>query len=114
MGFGRLKSVDIPTDHQSISRQHAVLQFRDNTSVYLYDLNSTHGTFINKRRIPPHTYAEIHVGDLLSFGASTRKYILDGPEELRPQLRRKVPMLINDEAEEATLPTHFTWADDKP
>jgi pSer/pThr/pTyr-binding forkhead associated (FHA) protein len=110
--FGRLKSLDFPMNHQSMSRRHAVLQFRDNASLYLYDLDSTHGTFINKRRIPPHTYAEVKIGDLLSFGASTRKYILEGPASLRPQERKRVPMLINAEATQVEAPTHFTWADD--
>lgn len=112
--FGRLATCDIVMEHQSVSRKHAVIQFRDNSTVYLYDLGSTHGSFINKRRIPPHIYTELKVGDLISFGASTRRYILDGPEALRPQGQRQIPLLLDADSNPTTeLPTHFVWQEDE-
>ncbi|CAI7919107.1 unnamed protein product, partial [Closterium sp. NIES-53] len=58
--FGRERKVaDVPTDHPSCSKQHAVIQFRlvdkeepsgEMTSLvrpYLMDLGSTNGTFLN-------------------------------------------------------------------
>ncbi|KAM6179492.1 kanadaptin isoform 2-T2 [Erethizon dorsatum] len=91
--FGRLSSCDICLEHPSVSRYHAVLQHRapggdkecdgQGQGFYLYDLGSTHGTFLNKTRIPPRTYCRVHVGHVFRFGGSTRLFILQGPEEDR-------------------------------
>lgn len=84
--FGRLPSCDVCLEHPSVSRFHAVLQHgasgpdgeRDGhgPGFYLYDLGSTHGTFLNKSRIPPRTYCRVHVGHVLRFGCSTRLFLL--------------------------------------
>lgn len=84
--FGRLSSCDVCLEHPSVSRYHAVLQHRaaglegecdgQGPGFYLYDLGSTHGTFLNKTRIPPRTYRRVHVGHVLRFGGSTRLFLL--------------------------------------
>ena len=89
--FGRERKVaDIPVDHGSLSKQHAVLQYRSLPSKqqeigaptklqckpYLMDLESTNGTFINGVRIDSARYYELRRGDVLSFGASSREYVL--------------------------------------
>ncbi|KAG8522449.1 Kanadaptin, partial [Galemys pyrenaicus] len=91
--FGRLSCCDVCLEHPSVSRYHAVLQHRvpdpdgerdsPGPGFYLYDLGSTHGTFLNKTRIPPRTYCRVHVGHVLRFGGSTRLFLLQGPEEDR-------------------------------
>jgi smad nuclear-interacting protein 1 len=43
---------------------------------YLMDLESTNGTFVNGDRLPPARYVELKEKDVLSFGMSTRTYIL--------------------------------------
>lgn len=83
---GRLPVCDISLEHPSISRYHAVVQYRgkagDTSAVgeelgfYIYDLGSTHGTFVNKNKIPPKTYMRLHVGHVMKFGGSTRLFIL--------------------------------------
>lgn len=110
--IGKFQNNDIAMAHPTISRYHAVLQYRPNVvntdgnesddgsdddenstkssdgtekkpkvdkGWYLYDLNSTHGSFVNKMKVPPKTYIRIRVGYMLKFGASTRNYILQGP-----------------------------------
>lgn len=107
--IGKFQTNNIVMAHPTISRYHAVLQYRpdvdgkddssdssddeeSNTNSdskqpkpkvekgwYLYDLNSTHGTFVNKMKVPPKTYVRIRVGYMLKFGASTRNYIFQGP-----------------------------------
>ncbi|XP_020587911.1 kanadaptin-like [Phalaenopsis equestris] len=81
--FGRLDLCDFVLEHPTISRFHAVLQFKKGDT-FVYDLDSTHGTFINKKQIKGKVYTEIHVGDVLRFGQSSRLYIFKGPSELMP------------------------------
>jgi protein phosphatase 1D len=47
----------------------------------LFDLGSTHGTFLNKQQIPPKVYCRLHTGHVFKFGVSSRLFILQGPEE---------------------------------
>lgn len=49
--FGRVDLCDFVLEHPTISRFHAVIQFKSNGDGYIYDLGSTHGTFINKNEI---------------------------------------------------------------
>ncbi|OMO52642.1 hypothetical protein CCACVL1_29147 [Corchorus capsularis] len=82
--FGRVDLCDFMLEHPTISRFHAVLQFRRSGEAYLYDLGSTHGTFINKSQVTKRTYVDLHVGDVIRFGHSSRLYIFQGPTELMP------------------------------
>lgn len=75
--------VDIPMDHPSISRIHAVLNYRNDGSLMLLDLNSAQGTYLNKSICEKNVYHRVYVGDIIKFGASTRKYIVNGPDEQR-------------------------------
>uniref|UniRef100_A0A3Q0RWN5 Solute carrier family 4 member 1 adaptor protein n=1 Tax=Amphilophus citrinellus TaxID=61819 RepID=A0A3Q0RWN5_AMPCI len=109
---GRLPVCDLSLEHPSISRYHAVIQYRgeaeeeagcmgEEKGFYIYDLDSTHGTVVNKNKIPPKTYIRVRVGHVLKFGGSTRLFILQGPEfdeeeeseltvtELREQARKQ-------------------------
>ncbi|KAL1322919.1 hypothetical protein AAHE18_14G232800 [Arachis hypogaea] len=82
--FGRLDLCDFVLEHPTISRFHAVLQFKRNGDAYLYDLGSTHGTFLNKNQVEKNTYVDLHVGDVIRFGQSSRLFIFQGPSELMP------------------------------
>lgn len=87
--FGRERRVaDIPTDHPSCSKQHAVLQYRlvekeqpdglmsKAVKPYLMDLGSTNGTFINDTLLEPQRYYELKEKDTIKFGNSSREYVL--------------------------------------
>ncbi|KAG8901185.1 hypothetical protein FRB99_005494 [Tulasnella sp. 403] len=79
---------DIPIDHPSCSKQHAVIQFRqvqdkDEYGVpkavvkpFIIDLESTNGTFVNDVAIPGSRYYELKLSDVIKFGQSTREYVL--------------------------------------
>ncbi|TNN49763.1 Kanadaptin [Liparis tanakae] len=87
---GRLPVCDVALEHPSISRYHATIQYRrqagegesvgEERGFYVHDLGSTHGTVVNKKKVPPNTYVRIRVGHVLKFGGSTRLFILQGPE----------------------------------
>ena len=92
---GRLPSCDIHLEHPSISRYHAVLQYRVESETtplnettafstvpreagyYLYDLSSTHGTYLTKNKLQPRCYYRMRVGQSVKFGGSTRLFVLD-------------------------------------
>jgi smad nuclear-interacting protein 1 len=42
----------------------------------IMDLGSTNGTFLNKIRLEKMRYVELRHKDMLTFGGSTRQYIL--------------------------------------
>lgn len=86
--LGRLPRIaDIPVHHPSISKQHAVFQYRAVEKKingvtkrvvrpYIIDLNSGNGTFINGEKIEPQKYHELKERDTIKFGLSTRDYVL--------------------------------------
>ncbi|RLN96076.1 hypothetical protein BBJ28_00005055, partial [Nothophytophthora sp. Chile5] len=88
--IGRDKAAaDVLTEHQSCSKQHAVLQYRlyqketddglgfeQEVRPYILDLNSTNSTFLNGRKIDSSRYIELKEKDVLRFGESTREYVL--------------------------------------
>lgn len=90
--FGRLPTSDFVLDHPSSSRLHCVLQFRQDGASFLFDNNSTHGSFVNKRRLKPKVHAPLRVGDVVRFGQSSRLYVFGGPAELMPQESNRAPL----------------------
>lgn len=70
--FGRLDNCDIAMLHPTVSRHHAVLQYRSSTQgddeagFYVYDLGSSLGTFLNKQKVQPKVYARVKVNNLCS------------------------------------------------
>lgn len=111
------KVCDLPLLHHSISKQHAVIQFRlksankgknqeesdvqhrsihENPQIvpYIIDLESTNGTFLNAQRLESARFVELREKDTLQFGESTREYVLlhsgsvlEGNEEDKQKLR---------------------------
>lgn len=83
-----LAVVDLPAEHPSISKQHAVIQFRytekrnefgdriGRVKPYLIDLESPNGTMLNGERVPESRYLELRDKDVIKFGSSTREYVL--------------------------------------
>lgn len=43
---------------------------------FIIDLESTNGTFINGEQIPATRYVELKIKDVITFGQSTREYVL--------------------------------------
>ncbi|XP_061193465.1 smad nuclear interacting protein 1-like [Saccostrea echinata] len=80
--------VDIPVDHPSCSKQHAVLQFRlveftrsDGSTgrrvrPYIIDLGSANGTFVNNNQIEAQRFVELMEKDMIKFGFSSREYVI--------------------------------------
>ncbi len=54
------------TVSQAVSRRHAKLD-RLGEEIYIQDLNSTNGTYINRKRLKANEKQSTHVGDILQF-----------------------------------------------
>ncbi|MCH7335385.1 FHA domain-containing protein [Acinetobacter sp. NIPH 2699] len=66
MLVGRHQDADILLQSADISRRHAALLLKDQM-LWVQDLNSSNGTFINDLRIDQET--ELHDGDILQFSS---------------------------------------------
>ncbi|KAJ3982898.1 SMAD/FHA domain-containing protein [Lentinula detonsa] len=79
---------DIPIEHPSCSKQHAVIQYRlvqekdefggskGVVKPFIIDLESTNGTHVNDDKIPASRYYELKLNDVIKFGTSNREYVL--------------------------------------
>uniref|UniRef100_A0A7E4VY52 FHA domain-containing protein n=1 Tax=Panagrellus redivivus TaxID=6233 RepID=A0A7E4VY52_PANRE len=108
VSFGREPPVDFWISHDSVSRKHAVLQYgngSDGPGWYIFDLGSSHGTFVNDEKIPAKEYVFVEDGSTVRLGfAAKHKFTLvstvvkvdDGSEKLKiaynpPNWRQAVP-----------------------
>lgn len=99
--FGRNRDVvDFCTDHGSCSRVHSALLWHKHLNrCFLVDLGSTHGTFLGTIRLEPHKPQQVPLDSTLTFGASTRAYII----RERPQAKPKSLAEDSDEVEGGLL-----------
>jgi len=87
--FGRERAVvDVPVEHPSASKQHAVIQFRflerknewgerkGEVKPYVIDLDSANGTKVNGEKVEGRRFVELRTGDMVGFGESSREYVL--------------------------------------
>lgn len=70
--LGRDEDNAIVLTDPSVSRQHALLQYLDNNSIYLIDLGSRNGSFVNNRRVSIPTL--LQDGDHLTLGQSQLEF----------------------------------------
>ena len=73
------KVCDLVCAHPSISKQHAVIQYRamgEEVKPYLMDLGSTNKTFLNGNELEDARYYELREKDLIKFGQSQREYVV--------------------------------------
>lgn len=77
--IGRSVQCDIQIDDENVSRNHAELALRDGI-VYLRDLKSTNGTYVNSKKVSEAPLAD---GDLILIGAILFKYLLSASVENR-------------------------------
>jgi len=65
--IGRGNEADLPLKDHWVSRQHCLLTLKGDR-VYVRDLKSKHGTYVNRNRVDR---AELHSGDCLDIGLTT-------------------------------------------
>lgn len=80
--IGRDTYQDLVIDSSAVSRRHARL-FRRGNQVYLEDLGSANGTFLNGERI--HRPSEVKPGDEIQLGSSIRLQFVGPPSDQKTQ-----------------------------
>lgn len=73
---GRRPYNDLVIDNLAVSGEHAVL-LMSGSEVYLEDLNSTNGTFINGRAVKKQV---LHDNDMVEIGKYKIKYVTEGAQ----------------------------------
>ncbi|KAA6417595.1 hypothetical protein WJX79_008560 [Trebouxia sp. C0005] len=77
--FGRESTaVDVVLSGAEASRTHAALVHHEDGKTYLIDLQSTHGTFVKGKRLPPNKPILLTDKAPITFGSSKQKYIFSG------------------------------------
>lgn len=83
---------DLVLTHGSISKQHAVVQFRHITTTdefgerrssvkpYVIDLESANGTILNGETVKTSRYVELRDQDVLKFGDLDKEYVMMLPK----------------------------------
>lgn len=90
--IGRNETCDIQLNNVSVSRQHTVIQHRGGGSLqgadecYIFDLNSTSGTYLNGQQLIPATYYALQPGDIIHFGNSPEFTLCGGAQNFQPPL----------------------------
>eukprot|EP00747_Dinoflagellata_sp_TGD_P156843 gnl/TRDRNA2_/TRDRNA2_177694_c1_seq2.p1 gnl/TRDRNA2_/TRDRNA2_177694_c1~~gnl/TRDRNA2_/TRDRNA2_177694_c1_seq2.p1 ORF type:complete len:300 (-),score=-25.27 gnl/TRDRNA2_/TRDRNA2_177694_c1_seq2:391-1290(-) len=74
--FGRAPDCEIIVAHPSITAKHAQLSIDSVGSLYLTDLNSSHGSSINGLWIKPKSPHGVYVGSSIKLGSCSQTYVI--------------------------------------
>jgi pSer/pThr/pTyr-binding forkhead associated (FHA) protein len=67
---------DVPLSHATSSRQHAALCHHNDGRVFLIDLGSSHGTFLDGSQLPPNKPVVLKSGSSIKFGQAPEKFVM--------------------------------------
>jgi pilus assembly protein CpaF len=121
ISVGRVQGNDIVLPKGNVSKRHARLLYRDGRFI-VTDLNSTNGTYVNRRRIAQATIVrdgdKIYVGDFVlrieqpgesaSAGEGANGEALEGPRstsrtDSKPRTESKPPSVPSEQGTRATM-----------
>ena len=78
--FGRNPdNTDVLVEHPSISRRHAAVLHDGKGGLVLYDFGSTHGTYVDGKRVLGKEEVPLQNGSRIKFAESSRTYVLKLP-----------------------------------
>lgn len=75
---GRVKGNDIVLDHQSVSGSHGELVLRGDRDVYIRDLGSTNGSYLDGKKVAE---SPVQPGEVITFGEVQLK--LEGARKMQ-------------------------------
>lgn len=77
--FGR-KDVDVRLNDLDVSRKHTAVEIVSGDKVFVRDLGSTNGTFVNGKKI---SHQEVKSGDLVQLGQTVFEIAIEGAKKSR-------------------------------
>jgi DNA-binding winged helix-turn-helix (wHTH) protein len=86
---GRARECDFVIDSPDVSRLHARFDF-DHQQVYITDLGSTNGTYLNNHPLEPNRQARLRAGDEINVGNVIR-LLFDDPATTMQMSEVKLP-----------------------
>ena len=105
--IGRRNFNDIVLNHRSVSGEHALIR-REGQDIYLEDLGSTNGTFVNGRFVKRQRLTH---NDTVEIGGCVLRYVSEEGADSPAWTPNRVPPLSNQRGPEAsstaTLPLGF-------
>lgn len=75
VSIGRSSQCDLVITHESMSRQHCKLEFKDG-EMFITDLGSINGVYIDGKKIPPNSSVPFHTYLHLAFGYVTSAQLM--------------------------------------
>jgi pSer/pThr/pTyr-binding forkhead associated (FHA) protein len=69
------KDVDVRLNDLDVSRKHAAIEIVGGDKVFVRDLASTNGTYVNGKKV---TYQEVQQGDLIQVGQTIFEVVIEG------------------------------------
>lgn len=79
LAVGRAREAFIPLEDEKASRTHCALRFAEDGGLFLQDLGSRNGTFLNGRKLAPRAETRLAVGSVFAAGR-TQFALLRAPE----------------------------------
>lgn len=116
MGRDRTAALCIPDER--LSRRHAILQYVAGEGFYLFDLNSTNGSFINGERV--RQMAPLKEGDRIRLGSLTFSFFISQSSRevglLSAQVLEQLDYIRSSQTNTTTdpiAPDSLDWQDDE-
>jgi hypothetical protein len=74
--IGRSLTCSIPIKHKTVSRCHALVGYRPSQGLYIEDMGSSNGTWVNQHRLMPEEQRILGDGDLIQLGKLQMEFFL--------------------------------------
>jgi len=78
--IGRKSPCEIIIDDSHVSGQHAQLMHNENNELFIVDMGSTNGTYINDRKLEPNVPYPIKRGDTIQFSQKGNVFLTFDPD----------------------------------
>jgi ABC-type multidrug transport system ATPase subunit len=89
--LGSSPECEVRVEQPFVSAKHCRLSFRDN-EYFLEDMDSTNGTFVNGRRLEPHSPVKVSASDQLTLGP---RYPMPWPAPPHPPVQSSAVQVLN-------------------